>query len=237
MSENEDELNSFSNMLNESKKKLKPTRTTVYYPNGSIFNVSIRNEQEASTVNSQEKDEASNETHSEYWSRFCGFVVDLFPDYSIDMVVPNLYISGDDVATNREILNHNRITHVINLTTNIPNKFEPSIEYLRIHIFDLPSERIQTHFKDTFDFIDKAISNNGENNVLVHCNAGVSRSSTIVIAYLMQKKIFKTYKEAFEHLKRVRPIVCPNFGFINQLNKLEAELQDQEFSCRIKLIT
>lgn len=52
--------------------------------------------------------------------------------------------------------------------------------------------------------------------MLVHCVAGVSRSATVITAYLMRLKNIR-YKAALAMLKRVRPIVTPNDGFIEQL--------------------
>ncbi|KAL3831706.1 hypothetical protein ACJMK2_023425 [Sinanodonta woodiana] len=62
--------------------------------------------------------------------------------------------------------------------------------------------------------------------VLVHCNAGVSRSATIVIAYLMQFREMK-YQEAFNYLKEKRPAICPNEGFRTQLLQFEKQLASQ----------
>ena len=49
-------------------------------------------------------------------------------------------------------------------------------------------------------------------SVLVHCAAGVSRSASIVIAYLMRIKGW-TYAEAFSYVKSKRFVICPNSGF------------------------
>jgi len=51
---------------------------------------------------------------------------------------------------------------------------------------------------------------------LVHCAAGISRSSTIVIAYLMQAMQF-SLTEAFKYVREKRPIISPNDGFSRQL--------------------
>jgi len=61
-------------------------------------------------------------------------------------------------------------------------------------------------------------------NVLVHCFAGVSRSSTIVISYLM-KKLNWSYREALEHVRKQRWVVNPNPGFVRQLKRLETKLK------------
>ena len=53
--------------------------------------------------------------------------------------------------------------------------------------------------------------------VLVHCLAGVSRSTTIVLAYLM-KRTHSPQQTVLDLVAARRPIVCPNNGFANQLN-------------------
>ena len=56
--------------------------------------------------------------------------------------------------------------------------------------------------------------------VLVHCLGGVSRSSTIVIAYLMIKYGF-SLEEAYDHVKSKKRNIAPNFSFMGQLMDLE----------------
>jgi protein-tyrosine phosphatase len=56
--------------------------------------------------------------------------------------------------------------------------------------------------------------------VLVHCAFGVSRSSTLVIAFLM-RKLKIGYLEAFSYVRRKRPVVRPNPGFQEQLKAWE----------------
>lgn len=59
--------------------------------------------------------------------------------------------------------------------------------------------------------------------VLVHCEAGVSRSPTICMAYLMKTKQLHL-KEAFEFIKQRRSVISPNFGFMGQLLQYESEI-------------
>ena len=58
----------------------------------------------------------------------------------------------------------------------------------------------------------------------MHCNVGVSRSATLVIAYIMKYER-KTFDESFEHVKSARPFISPNVGFVTKLLQLEKELE------------
>lgn len=55
-----------------------------------------------------------------------------------------------------------------------------------------------------------------EGVVLVHCNAGVSRSSSIAIGYLMWREEL-SFEDAYSQVKMARPSIHPNRGFHQQL--------------------
>ena len=142
----------------------------------------------------------------------------------VDQIVPRLYLCSDSAATNKEVIDFKHITHIINVTFNIPNVFEPLIVYQNIVVKDLEDENLSEHFSSTYEFIEKALNENASNNVLVHCNAGISRSASIVISYLLQKRKFANYKDAYAYVKARRPIIYPNEGFVQQLIALENKL-------------
>ena len=201
-----------------SKPNLKKTTSRIYYLNGKQFT--------SNDGKSEEKEitlEQDNMSANTYASRMSGYVVDITPDKSVDKIIDRLYLSADDVATDLKLLKEHNITHIINVTTNVPNKFEPEIVYKKIKIYDFPSQNIDAYFKETYEFVEKAFEDENT-SVLVHCNMGVSRSSTIIIAYLLQKRIFTTYQNAYEHVKSQRPKISPNNGFKQQLIKLERQL-------------
>jgi protein-tyrosine phosphatase len=88
------------------------------------------------------------------------------------------------------------------------------IDYRGIIAVDVPTFPIHEFFDETFDYIDKAITNGKV--LLVHCQGGVSRSATVVTAYLMRKYKWEVEKTLL-FLQEKRPIVYPNYGFVCQL--------------------
>ena len=132
-------------------------------------------------------------------------------------IFQNIFIGNIDDANNYEWLKRNNITHVLGVV-DYQQKFN-DINYLVFpRVDDDPSQNIAKYFSRSFRFIEDSVEKNG--NVLVHCHAGISRSSTIVIAYLMYKYSVNLEK-AFEMVKRARCMIAPNQGFINQLRAFD----------------
>ena len=140
-------------------------------------------------------------------------------------IVPNqIYISGWLVAEDWDELSSNSITHVINTASSVSKcPFPEKIYYLPLSIEDSKSEDIQSYFYICIDFIESAISSGGR--VLVHCMEGVSRSCSIVIAYLMWKRSW-SYKESQSFVQEARPICQPNTGFICQILEFQKILEN-----------
>ncbi len=82
-----------------------------------------------------------------------------------------------------------------------------------IDLEDKQDKNIAVHFNETYAFIKESLK---EHNVLVHCQMGVSRSATILIAFLM-KEFKLTYQQAFEMVSKRRKLIAPNEGFKKEL--------------------
>lgn len=91
------------------------------------------------------------------------------------------------------------------------------IKYMGLNILDVPEAKISIHFHETADFIERALITGSR--VLVHCMVGLSRSATIVIAYLIIKRGL-SLEEAIRTVRKCREI-RPNDGFLRQLIDLE----------------
>ncbi|BFF97075.1 dual specificity protein phosphatase Mpk3 [Drosophila madeirensis] len=126
--------------------------------------------------------------------------------------------SGDSKA-----LQKYNIKYVLNVTPDLPNEFEKSgIKYLQIPITDHYSQDLAMHFPDAIHFIEEARSANSA--VLVHCLAGVSRSVTVTLAYLMHTRGL-SLNDAFMMVRDRKPDVSPNFHFMQQLESFESQLR------------
>jgi protein-tyrosine phosphatase len=140
---------------------------------------------------------------------------------STNKITPILYLGDAKLARSKYFLENNNIHGIINATTNEPNAYPESYDYLRVNIDDEPSEQILPFFRHVFEFIRR--HHNLGQGVLVHCQMGISRSATLVIAYLMIDG-HKTLGEAFQQVKSVRQQIDPNEGFMRQLRELEISL-------------
>lgn len=77
------------------------------------------------------------------------------------------------------------------------------------------------HILITFILLEEARSR--EKGVLVHCLAGVSRSVTITVAYIMHKCTLNL-NDAFNLVRARKSNIAPNLHFMQQLHTFEKEL-------------
>jgi protein-tyrosine phosphatase len=113
-------------------------------------------------------------------------------------------------------LKNENIQYIVNVTPDIPIYFPKDFNYCRIPIDDRSDVNIHPYLAPASDYIE---SNIQKGNVFVHCYAGISRSASIIIAYLILKKNY-TYEDAYNLVKSKRPIIHPNPGFNEILKKL-----------------
>lgn len=132
----------------------------------------------------------------------------------MNKIIDNLYLGSYYDACNLSKLQNLEITHIVNVS-NLSNCYPLNFNYFKIDIDDDSEEDINKYFTKTSRFIHNAILKGS--NVLVHCVAGKSRSPTLIIAYLIQKK-HMTLENAIKLVKEKRTIDM-NDGFKQQLIK------------------
>lgn len=144
----------------------------------------------------------------------CGFVEDKSLDLQVGVVRPFLLLASQDAAHDIDTLQRYKVTHVLNVAYGVTNLFPDQLVYKTLQILDLPETDITSYLVECGSFIDEARDKDGV--VLVHCNAGVSRSSSVVIGYLMTRESL-SFNEAYGQVKQARPSIRPNPGFYQQL--------------------
>ena len=130
-----------------------------------------------------------------------------------DEILPGLSLGSQEAVKDRT----QHWTHIITLRENgVKVWVHRPTKHYRIKINDDDTENIQSEFNGACKWIHTAIKHSCS-RILIHCHAGVSRSPTIICAYLM--KYYKvSVKDALEFINR-RRTVLPNDGFLKQLEQ------------------
>ncbi|KAG7476668.1 hypothetical protein MATL_G00085400 [Megalops atlanticus] len=136
-------------------------------------------------------------------------------------ILPFLFLGSAYHASKKDMLDGMGISALLNVSSNCPNHFEGMYQYKCIPVEDNHKEDISSWFIEAIEYIDSVKDSNGR--VLVHCQAGISRSATICLAYLMKRKRVRL-EEAFEFVKQRRSIISPNFSFMGQLLQFESQV-------------
>lgn len=136
-------------------------------------------------------------------------------------IFEQLYLGSRIEASDREWLDNHHITHIVNCAIEIPSYFPDHYSYLNLRLDDTPSQSIYHVLERSFHFILGAIGRGG--NVLVHCAAGISRSASMVIYFIMKTKEM-SFQKALAYVTSKRDIVNPNQGFVYQLISTSPEV-------------
>jgi len=131
------------------------------------------------------------------------------------------------------------IQGIINCTKRVPNHFQNNtnndnssennnelyIRYCNVAVNDEAHADILSYLEGATTFLHHLIQHNM--NVLVHCERGISRSATVVLAFLIRFHKM-TRDKAYLHVKARRPSISPNPGFWDQLEVFEQQCRRQE---------
>uniref|UniRef100_A0A914PBD8 Protein-serine/threonine phosphatase n=1 Tax=Panagrolaimus davidi TaxID=227884 RepID=A0A914PBD8_9BILA len=166
--------------------------------------------------------------------------------FSICEIRPYLFIAGYGALTHQKVKELG-ITHAVDATNISKTQRTPDVEYLEVKIDDNEGSDIKKYFNESASFIRKAkeslmdekfslmdentlFENSGDfgrfagdgGKALVYCAAGISRSASICMMYLVIEENV-TLRDAFIEVGRARRIICPNLGFWRQMIDYEIE--------------
>lgn len=137
-----------------------------------------------------------------------------FDPPALHKITDKIYLTDELGAQEFKLLKDRNITHILVAGNFLKQRYPNHFKYLQLPINDAAHQDLTLYFEQAINFMDEA------DKVLVHCFAGISRSSSMVIAYLMYKNKW-TYADAYAHVKKKRNIINPNKGFVTQLQELE----------------
>ena len=144
-------------------------------------------------------------------------IVPIEKNFTFDNIIDNLYLGDIESATSS-----NLIKSKIEIVVNISNTHYNELNNVQYYHYDIDDES-DVDISKYFDEFINIVNNNKEKNILVHCQNSVSRSVTLVLAYLISRG--NTLVEAFEYLKSKRTqYTCPNRGFLKQLSEYEMNI-------------
>jgi hypothetical protein len=110
------------------------------------------------------------------------------------------------------------------------------VKYLNVNVEDNNEEDISPYFAEVFEFLT-CTDDEDEKRVLFHCRVGVSRSATLLIAFMMRQHAM-TLREAYDLVKSRRARVQPTDAFTDALLKYETEVfPERESEISFKYMT
>ncbi|GAA5965403.1 hypothetical protein JCM3765_004886 [Sporobolomyces pararoseus] len=135
----------------------------------------------------------------------------------MQQVIDGLWIGDYQASQDSDLLAQNQIGCIVSA---MRQEYDApgGVDMHRVAVDDTETTNIAEHFIPTANFIDRALKNG--QGVLVHCQAGVSRSTTLVAAYLMSK-LGLNVEQAVDKIRSVRPQVEPTQFFLLQLEMFE----------------
>lgn len=134
--------------------------------------------------------------------------------WEADEIVDGIFLGALSSSYNKEELRKREITHVVSVLAGYEPPFPGEFNYMVINALDNQSSNLIEVFDEVNMFITDAIMNN--ENVLIHCAYGRSRSATITAAYLI-KTFGMNLERVLSVLKSKREIVEPNSNYVKQL--------------------
>ena len=148
----------------------------------------------------------------------------------MSVIIPGkLYLGGAlESAYNNDFINNNKITHIINCAKELGIKYPVGVTAYRIDLEDDNRDGASALIEAGAILLKKWLED-PKAIILVHCFAGMSRSVSVVAAYLVINKNY-TVKRAIEFLEKCRPCIRPFNGFLDEIRKYET-IRAKLYSC------
>jgi atypical dual specificity phosphatase len=141
-------------------------------------------------------------------------------------IVPGLYLGDISASRSENFLRRSGVRCIVNCAAEIrplsevKRKEAGIMMYYHLIMDDVPNVDFEPEILLGIEKLAQSMVVNCGGSTLVHCAAGVSRSATIVIGYLMLHKDMPLLEAALT-VKKQRHVIYPNSGFWKVLMTLE----------------
>lgn len=156
--------------------------------------------------------------------------------YNCDEIIPGIWLGGRRAVS---IANFERLQIDLVITLMSEEDIEHygidsvmkdasedlGVSWIQCECEDTPEEDISGYFQDISDILTQCI--HGGKKVLIHCLGGISRSPTLVCAYLIQSCEIG-WKQALTFVQGKRSCIDPNIGFLLQLEEWDTILHEKK---------
>jgi len=146
--------------------------------------------------------------------------------FSASEITDRLFVGDLASACNNDAMRAQGITHIVSVFNGTVEMFPNEFKFKAIHINDDPWVDIEKYFDESNAFIEEALST-PRSKVMIHCQRGVSRSVTLMMAYLLlkmnqskpipQAEVTQVIGNVLSQIKEHRSIAEPNDGFLDSL--------------------
>lgn len=146
--------------------------------------------------------------------------------WDVTRITDRLFLGSHEMAQSKEWLDAHGIHDVVSfcgVESINPAHTGVKIRYYSMYDADTPSDThsMRHALCDGLWFLEQQTIRGRP--TLVHCKQGISRSATLIVAYIMKHRRMNL-ATALSTLQAQRPAVQPNNGFMRELIRLEMEL-------------
>ncbi|KAK4812256.1 hypothetical protein QYF61_012931 [Mycteria americana] len=146
--------------------------------------------------------------------------LDNFQPYPVEILPAKLYMGNFKQACDQQIQKDLKIKAQVNISEQPTTLFAEGGKYLHISVPDSLEADLFSTFGTICHFIDAQLDRGA---VLVFSSLGISRSSTVTMAYLMHSCQF-SLKRAWNYVLKCKTNMRPHRGFVKQLSDWETQI-------------
>lgn len=173
------------------------------------------------------KNSTSNKSTTSRRKKSTSYIMDIVEKHSMmksaskktpDQIYKKLYLGNKKHSQDKSYLKKKGITSIIEISHKKQEiKFPKDFTYYQFIFNDKENVNLEDHLYPILKVLEEETK---KGIVFIHCLKGVSRSASVVIAFLILKKGL-TFEVAFDYVRSKRFCINPNSSFLNTLKSFK----------------